>query len=135
NEVCDGPAPCTFRGMVVDPGSFAYASGAITNCPNGCPDPNQPPPQNQQVFRVAQVGICATAAGQALFHWQFNPPAPPTRDTEIVTLNGEQVQNRALFTDYTFTVVGVVPTLTNTPTSTPTSTLTNTPTSTFSSTP
>src|SRR5205085_10146775 len=56
NEVCDGPNPCNFRGTIVDPGSFGFASGALQNCPNGCPDPNGGPPFDQHPFRIAQVG-------------------------------------------------------------------------------
>src|SRR4051794_25843821 len=33
NEVCNGPGVCNFRGMQVTPGSIAFASGALTNCP------------------------------------------------------------------------------------------------------
>lgn len=73
NEVCNGPNPCVFRGITVDPGSLAFASGALINCPEGCgPD-----------FRVAQIGLCALAPGTAILHWQFSPPAPITRNTEI----------------------------------------------------
>src|SRR5207244_2687992 len=31
NEVCNGPDPCTFRSIMVDPGSIAFASGSIIN--------------------------------------------------------------------------------------------------------
>src|SRR5262249_31006066 len=31
NEICNGPGTCVFRGITVDPGSFAYASGALSN--------------------------------------------------------------------------------------------------------
>src|SRR5262249_15075275 len=72
NEICNGPAPCIFRGLSTPPGSFAFASGALSNCTTGCGG----------FFRVAQVGLCAVAPGTALMHWEFSPPAPPTRDTE-----------------------------------------------------
>src|SRR5207253_2901814 len=60
NEVCNGPGSCTFRGINVGPGSFAYASGAFDNghcgdSPNyfgGCPNPSQPPPWNQAIVRI-----------------------------------------------------------------------------------
>ncbi len=102
NEICNGPGQCNFRGLIVDPGSFAYSSGALSNCPDGCGG----------TFRVAQVGLCAVAPGQALLHWQFTPPAPATRDTEIITANGALVHDPALFTDYVINIVD--------PTSTPT---------------
>src|SRR5437870_2485236 len=108
NEVCDGPGNCTFRGVTVAPGSLAWASAAFDNCPFGC----------EGTFRVAQIGLCAVAPGQAVLHWQFSPPAPVTRDTEIVDMSGFLVHDPALFADYTFNVV--VPT--NTPTRTPTAT-------------
>ncbi len=136
NEVCNGPNPCNFRGVLVDPGSFAYASGALVNCPTGCPDPDQPPPQNQQVFRIAQVGFCASAVGRAVIHWQFAPPAPAIRDTKIVDFNSNVVNPHACYVDYVVNVVAPTstPTITNTPvntpTYTPTSTFTNTPTDT-----
>ena len=76
NEVCNGPKPCLFRGMLTDPGDMAFASGALMDprCQNGCTGD----------FRVAAIGLCATAPGQAILHWQFSPPAPPTRNTEII---------------------------------------------------
>ena len=101
NEVCNGTgagnnSPCVFRGVNVAPGSIGFASGALNNCPDGCGG----------VFRVGQIGLCATSPGTATLHWQFSPPAPPTRDTEIVSLSGDLIHNPALFTDYTFTVTG-----------------------------
>jgi hypothetical protein len=62
NEVCNGPANCTFRGINVPPGSAAYASGTLIN-----------PPISQTDFRVASMGICATAPGQAVLRWEFSP--------------------------------------------------------------
>src|SRR5207253_53003 len=32
NEVCNGPTACIFRGVTIQPGSFAYAAGALVNC-------------------------------------------------------------------------------------------------------
>ncbi len=101
NDVCNGPSQCTFQGRVVDPGYMAYASGGL-NCLAGCGGS----------FRVAQVGLCAVAPGQALLHWQFAPPAPITRDTEIVTHDGTLVQNSDLFTDYVINIVNPTPTAT-----------------------
>ncbi len=117
NEICNGPGSCTFRGVTVGPGSFAYASGVLSNCPSGCPDPNQPPPQDQQVFRVAQVGIRAIAPGQARFHWQFLPPS--NRDTEIVNVYGDIVNDPVLYTDYVINIAAPTDTPTPTPTRTP----------------
>ncbi len=100
NEVCNGPGQCTFRGNIVGPGSFAYASGGAANCLEGCGGQ----------FRVAQVGLCAVAPGQAVLHWQFSPPAPMIRDTEIVAHDETLVHNPALFTDYVINVLAVSPT-------------------------
>src|SRR5438552_1206370 len=137
NEICDGPAQCNFRGTIVDPGSFAFASGALTTCPNGCPDPGQPPPQDQPIFRIGQVGICTVATGQANMWWQFDidqpcsTGAPPTRDTEIILLSGDPAQNCHLFTTYSFSITGPTSTPSPTPTggaATPTPSPTPSPT-------
>ena len=100
NQVCNGPGQCNFRGNLIDPGSIAYASGALANCEGGCGG----------TFRVAQVGLCAVAPGQALLHWQFTPPAPLTRDSEIVNYGGVLIHNPALYTDYTINIVNPTPT-------------------------
>ena len=100
NQVCNGPGQCNFRGSIVDPGSLAYASGALANCVDGCGG----------TFRVAQVGLCAVAPGQALLHWQFTPPAPPVRDSEIVNYDGVLIHNPALYTDYVINIVTPTPT-------------------------
>src|SRR5207253_653333 len=65
NEVCNGPGSCTFRGVSVGPGSFAYANGDLdsANCGHGAGCGG--------VFRVAQVGLCALATGAATLRWQF----------------------------------------------------------------
>src|SRR5207249_653391 len=81
NEVCNGPNPCVFRGSTVGPGSIAFASGAFINPPYGGPD-----------FEVARVAFCATHPGRAVLHWQFSPPNPVTRDTEVVD-NDVQIVN------------------------------------------
>src|SRR5207253_8585386 len=92
NEQCNGPAPCNFRGVFVDPGSFAFASGALNNpgCTQGC----------QRDFRVASMAWCASNGGRGVVHWQFTPPAPIQRDTEIVEINGNTVSDPTLFTDF-----------------------------------
>ncbi|MFL5731609.1 MAG: dockerin type I domain-containing protein, partial [Chloroflexia bacterium] len=94
NEVCDGPGQCTFRNIQVDPGSIAFASGALTN------------PSASGDFRVAQAAFCAMATGDAVLHWQFMPPDPLTRNSDVVDENSQSVRNRTLYTDY---VVHVVP--------------------------
>jgi hypothetical protein len=139
NEICTVNVPCVFRGVPVPPGSFAFASGALNNGPQG------------GVFRVAQIGLCALAAGTSTFTWQFSggpcdTGAPITRDTEIVVSTGDLVQDCTQFVNYTINVAGAA---TNTPTSTntavPTNTFTHTavptntntpiPTNTFTNTP
>jgi hypothetical protein len=117
NEICNGPGTCVLRGQTTDPGSFAFASGALSNCPDGCGG----------IFRVARVHLCAFAAGPATMHWQFTPPAPPVRDTEITTINNKLIQNPALFSDYAIDVLGSgIPTYTPLPSETPTTTRTST---------
>src|SRR5439155_18646330 len=64
-------------------------------------------------------------------HWQFAPPDPITRDTEIVDVNANIISNRALFTDYIINIT----TPTTTPTITPTRTITPIPTITPTSAP
>jgi hypothetical protein len=100
NEVCNGPGQCSFRGVMADPGSFAYSSAGSTNCVSGC----------GRTFRVAQVGLCAVAAGQALLHWQFAPPAPLIRDSEIFDHDGALVHNPSLYTDYVINITSPTPT-------------------------
>src|SRR5262249_54469257 len=89
NEVCNGPGACVFRGTLTLPGNMAFASGALTGCPQGCGGN----------FRIASVSFCAANGGQATLHWQFTPEAPTTRDTEIVNINSEVVSNRTLYRD------------------------------------
>src|SRR5207244_2127838 len=50
-----------------------------------------------------------------LLHWQFSPPAPAIRDTEIVAADNSFVQNPALFTDYVIVIANQTSTPTNTP--------------------
>jgi hypothetical protein len=110
NQVCNGPDPCNGQ-VYPQPGAIGYAAGALSNPPTG------------GMFRIARIGICATAVGQATLHWQFSPPAPSNRNTRIVAVGGT-VQDAALFSDYIINVV-VGPTRTSTatasvsPTSTP----------------
>ena len=54
NEVCNGPGACTFRGITVGPGSLAAATIAFNNPPAG------------GIFRVAAIGLCTIAPGQAI---------------------------------------------------------------------
>jgi hypothetical protein len=62
NEVCSGDAPCDFRGLKVDGGSIAYASGALSN-----------PAYSGDDFRLARMSFCALAPGDAMIRWQFAP--------------------------------------------------------------
>jgi hypothetical protein len=117
NEVCNGPNPCTFRNITVSPGSMAFASGGLTNCTDGCTGN----------FHVAHVAFCAIAPGQAVVHWQFSPPDPSTRDTQIADANGNQAV-RECYQDVVINIVGPSPTPTNTPILTNTPTYTRTPT-------
>jgi hypothetical protein len=120
NEVCNGPNPCNFRGTNVAPGSMAFASHVGIN-----------PSYNGPDFRIAQVGFCVVAPGQAVIHWLFSPPEPITRDTQIITSNGIRINIPACYVDYTIFIPGA----TYTPTITPTYTPSNTPTITPSPTP
>jgi hypothetical protein len=126
NETCNGPNPCLFRGVNHQPGWMAYASGALPSCSGGCGGN----------FRVARIGLCATAPGQAVLHWQFTPPDPITRDSEIVAINSQLIHDPDLYADYVINIQGQggTPTRTNTPVRTPTRTATHapyTPTRTF----
>jgi hypothetical protein len=112
NETCNGPTPCNFRGAITEPGRMAYASGALANCAQGC----------EGDFRVASITLCAVAGGHGEVRFQFAPPAPATRDSEIVALNGELVHNVSQYQAYVLNVTG--PTATPGP---PTWTPTNTP--------
>src|SRR5439155_5931012 len=121
NEVCNGPNPCIYRSLQVDPGSIAFASGALNN-----------PPYNGPDFLVAHMSLCAHDPGDLVLHWQFSPPAPVTRNTSIVDQSSSTVSDRNCYTDYVIHVVG--PSLTATPTFTPSSTPTITRTRTATST-
>jgi hypothetical protein len=109
NEVCNGPGNCEFRGNTVGPGTIAYASGALNNDPAG------------GEFRIASITFCAVPGGRATLHWQFVPPDPINRDTQILNAGGTLVHNQALYRDYVINVGG--PTATpdrRAPTPTPT---------------
>jgi len=124
NNACNGPAPCTYGSVTSPAGSLSYAS--VTLGPAATGD-----------FRVARVAFCAVGAGDATIHWQFSPPAPTNRDSEILDSNNNIVSNPALYVDYVVHVTADTPTVTNTPTITPTFTNTPTPTvtNTFTNTP
>jgi len=122
NQACNGSAPCTFGEVVAPPGSLAFTSGALVN-----------PPASGS-FRVAQVAFCAAAAGTALLHWQFSPPAPGDRDSQIVDSHSNNVRNAALYSDLVVNVVAT-PAATATSTATPSSTVTPTPSATSTNTP
>src|SRR5205823_10256142 len=83
-------------------------------------------------FRVARAAFCATAPGVAMLHWQFSPPDPVTRNTDVIDQNSNSVANRTFYTDYEVDIITATPTptgaVTNTPTNTPTRTATHTPT-------
>ena len=114
NEWCNAPTPCNFRGVFVAPGTGAYAAGALNN------------PATGGNFRVASITFCATNGGNSNIAFEFAPPAPMTRDSEIVVLNGDLVQNSSLYQTYNVTVSG--PTATpGPPTWTPTRTFTPAP--------
>jgi len=72
-------------------------------------------------FRVARITFCATAAGDAIIHWQFSSP----RNSEIIDNNSAVVSNPALYQDV---IVHIISAATSTPTRTNTPTITNTPT-------
>jgi hypothetical protein len=107
NQVCNSASPCVFGGRTLPAGSIAFSSGALNNCPGGCSGD----------FRVARIAVCAIAEGDATVHWQFSPPAPSDRDTQIVDASSNRVNSRLLYTDYVIHVAD--PTSTPTVTSTP----------------
>lgn len=108
NEVCNGGVPCTAGENTLPAGSVAFSSGALTTCANGCGGD----------FRVAQVAFCGLTPGTAIVRWQFAPPDPYERDTEIIDAGSNAVSNRTLYANYVVNVVN--PTATSTPTITPT---------------
>src|SRR5206468_5485732 len=103
-----------------------FATGALNNPPYTGPD-----------FRVARMALCAHDPGDLVLHWQFSPPDPITRDTEIVEEDSTVVNDQACYVDYVVHVVGppLSPTPTFTPSNTPTPTPTRTRTPTITRTP
>src|SRR5207245_8464811 len=83
NETCNGPSPCMFRGIPTNPGSVAFASGGLSNCPNGCAGD----------FRVAQVSFCGRVVGDARLHCQFSRPGRLFRDSGLVDNNASAVSS------------------------------------------
>lgn len=99
NQVCNGPAPCSFGGTTVAPGSIAYGSRASQPCFEGC-----------ESITVAEINLCAFAPGRATIHWQFSPPAPSSRDTRILDSQGVRVNDPRLFTsDYVINIADSTP--------------------------
>jgi hypothetical protein len=97
NEVCNGPGACASSG----PGSIAFASGGLNNCTPGAPCSGD--------FRVAQVGMCATATGSGLLHWQFSPPDPSNRNSKIIDASSSPVHNPGLYADQAIEVLPAGP--------------------------
>src|SRR5207249_323971 len=63
-----------------------------------------------------QAAFCTTGTGDAVLHWQFAPPDPITRDSNVVDQNSNTVSNPALYEDYVIHIVnGLSPTPTGTP--------------------
>jgi parallel beta-helix repeat protein len=96
NQVCNTPTPCIFGSLTASGGSIAYASGALTG----------PAPTGD--FRVAQVGFSANQVGVATIHWQFSPPDPANRNSQINDTSNNAVSNRALYQDYVVNIVHAV---------------------------
>lgn len=93
NQVCNTVAPCTFGPVTAPGGSIAYASGKLTG----------PSPTGD--FRVAQVGFLATQVGTANVHWQFSPPDPINRNSQINNDLSNIVSNPSLYSDYVINIV------------------------------
>jgi len=81
--------------LVAPPGSIAYASGVLIGAPG---NHNIPLP-------VAYLSFCSYAPGDAVFHWQFSPPAPTNRNSEIAYLSPQIVSDPATYSDNTISVV------------------------------
>ncbi|MFL5732776.1 MAG: hypothetical protein ACJ78Q_06200, partial [Chloroflexia bacterium] len=84
NEWCNGEGgPCVFRSINTPIGWGAIALGALNTCATGCgPD-----------FRIATIPLCAWSPGQFTIHWQFSPPEPITRDTQLVDSSNQIVSD------------------------------------------
>jgi hypothetical protein len=93
NQVCNTSTPCTFGNLVAPAGSIAFASGAL----------NGPAPNGD--FRVAQVAFAANQIGDANVHWQFSPPDPANRNSQINDSNNNVVSDNTLYADYTIHIV------------------------------
>jgi hypothetical protein len=87
NEVCNSASPCDFGRIIDPPASISFASGALSR------------PARSGDFRVARVAFCPVAVGDGSIHWQFNPPAPPERDSQVSDANSANVTNRSLYSD------------------------------------
>ena len=113
------PYTCTSRVFF---SKFNFTTTArVASALDGVPLVNNPATMGD--FRVARVAFCATAPGDAVLHWQFWPPDPLIRNSDIVDENSMSVANRTFYTDY----VVHVDVASATHTSTPTYTLTPTP--------
>ncbi|MEO8287324.1 MAG: right-handed parallel beta-helix repeat-containing protein [Chloroflexota bacterium] len=96
NQVCNTPTPCTFGSLVAAGGSIAYASSTFnSSAPIGD-------------FRVAQVGFAANQVGTATVHWQFSPPDPANRNSQINDTSNNVVSDRTFYNDYVINIVHAV---------------------------
>jgi hypothetical protein len=94
NQVCNGPASCTFGLVTAAPGTIAYASGVTFAAPGMVGD-----------FRVAQVTFTTNTVGDATVHWQFSPTDPANRNSKITDANSNLVSDGTLYQDYVIHVV------------------------------
>jgi hypothetical protein len=93
NQVCNGPGACTFGAITANPGTIAYASGLT---PPAGPVPGD--------FRVAQATFSANALGTATIRWQFYPPDPANRNSQVNNAS-RRVSDRTLYQDFTINIV------------------------------
>jgi hypothetical protein len=93
NQVCNSQTPCTFGNLTAPAGSIAYASSTF--------NPSAPTGD----FRVAQVAFAANQAGDAILHWQFSPPDPANRNSQINDDNNMVVSGPPLYQDYLIHIV------------------------------
>lgn len=96
NQVCNTPTPCMFGSLTAPGGSIAYASGALTG----------PAPSGD--FRVAQIAFAANQVGTATVHWQFSPPDPANRNSQINDDSNNVVSGPTLYQDYVINIVHAV---------------------------
>ncbi|HEX9991191.1 MAG TPA: right-handed parallel beta-helix repeat-containing protein [Chloroflexia bacterium] len=93
NQVCNGPTPCTFGSLTAPSGSIAYASSTFNaSAPSGD-------------FRVAQMAFSTNQIGDATVHWQFSPPDPANRNSQVNDTNNNVVSSPALYQDYVIHIV------------------------------